>query len=82
MGAGLLPIEDVLDILLGDAESVAVSDRAFEEDLDRDWELLDSVVVQLGQIEVSVGLAADGEFADEGFVGVLVRIVHQKYPKC
>eukprot|EP00760_Papus_ankaliazontas_P031102 PhM_4_TR5182/c1_g1_i1/m.99095 len=64
-----LPVHNVLDVLRGDAEVVAVAGDALEEDADRDRELCD-VFAKLRDVENLDGLVADGHGLDEVVEGV------------
>ena len=59
-GGGVLPVDDVLNVLLGDVEPVAVPHCALQEYLDGDGQFLYPGIFQLVDVVIAVLLVVEG----------------------
>lgn len=77
LSAGLSPIKDMINIFVFDVESITVSDSTLQKNLDGDWQVLDSFIIEFINIIVLIFLAFDFEVSQQIFEWIL--FLHQKY---
>lgn len=79
MGAGFFPVKNSFNVLVGDAEAIAVPDSALEQDFNTNRQVGDTLVVKFSQIEIPVVFLPDCDLGQEGLVRIFMVLVHQKY---
>jgi hypothetical protein len=53
----VFPVNDVFDILFFDTETITVSHGTLEQNFDANWELVNSFIVELGEVVILIGVS-------------------------